>query len=722
MGILSFIRGVEKAMQAERGVQGERPGPAVDVLETKGAGSTEILTSADLAAVLQGSASSAGIGVGPTTALRYVTVWACVRLLAESIAQMPLHLYRKLADGSKERVTGSSLSEILSTKPNSWQTAFEYIEFLVTALCLRGNHYAFINRLSSGIIAELIPFMPQAVTPKRDGYDINYQVRFEDGTTDTLPQEKIHHIRGLSLDGFTGVSPIAYQRNAIGMGIAAENHGAYLLRNGAMPSGTLSHPSKLTDEAYKRIRKSWQETHGGDKQGGVAVLEEGLRFDKITMNNDDLQFLETRAFQRTEICSIFRVPPHMIGDLTKSSFSNITQQSLEMVKYTFLPWCRRIESAINRDLLSDDERRRGFYVEFLVSGLERADIEQRYRSYNVGIMSGILSPNECRAMENRNPRPGGDIYLAPLNMVDSTEGLPKPTDPAAGDEDDEDPDATGKTGKNSSAKTLVRSIASASPALLGKGAVTDDSPLVVKGVLAREQLRETYQPRFHALASALVLHETEELRQALNASDGDGRAFSGKMAGVYQQLPLYIRNQFLGLMRDYAVAVRKAALAEIDSEVELDPEQLAKFVEELLQGFTTRHISSSEGQLSAIINETFLKEIPAAIEQRLQEWQATRPEKIASREPVQQESAVAIYAWAAAGITKLQWKRRGSQSCPFCKALHGKTVGIGQPFIGEGDFTPEGHEASPLKVRGPKLHAPIHKGCVCVIIPVRGTV
>lgn len=692
MGILSIFTGKNTSTRAIK--QGDRPGPSTFPLESKD--STDILTSRDLASLLQsGRASSTGVSVNPNSAMHFVTVWACIRLLAESIAQMPIHLYRKLPDGSKERVVDTSLADILSIAPNSWQTTFEYIEFAVVALCLRGNHYAFINRLGSGAVAELIPLLPQAVTLHRKGYELSYEVRFEDGSTDTLPHEKIHHVRGLSLDGFTGVSPITYQRNAIGIGIAAENHGAYLLKNGALPGGVITHPGALSDEGYKKLKKSWQEIHGGPQQGGTAILDEGMKFDKITMSNQDAQWLEARAFQRTEICSIYRIPPHMIGDLAKSSFSNITQQSLEMVKYTFLPWVRRLESAISRDLLTEQERKRGLYVEFLVAGLERADIEQRFKSYNIGIMSGILSPNECRAMENRNPRPGGDIYLAPLNMVDSTDGLPD---------------------KSEGKYITTKSITTAASSPLGKA-------LTSKGVLAREQLRDTFKPRFLALAAGLVQHETGQLRQALAEANQDSRIsrqFATNLASIYQQLPDYIRNQFLGLLREYAVAVRKAALAEIDSDQEIDPALLAKFVEESLTSFIARYIGSSEGQLATLINDTILEELPQAIEQRLTEWDATRPEKIASREPVQQESAVSRYVWLAAGITKLQWQRRGSNSCPFCKALHGKIVGISQAFIDEGDFTPEGHEASPLKVRGPKLHAPIHKGCVCIITPVRG--
>lgn len=688
------------------------PGPSVDCFETKG--DVRVLNSRDLAELFaSGSASVAGVGVNPATAMRYVTVYACVRLIAESIAQLPIHVYRKLSDGSKQRLTDISLADILSVAPNSWQTGFEYFEFALAALCLRGNHYAFKSVSSRGQLLELIPFFPGSVTVHRSGYDLSYRVRFEDGTTDTLPQEKIHHVRGLSLDGFTGISPIAFQRNAIGLGIAAENHGGCVFKNGAMPAGIITHPASISNEAKAALKKAWNEAYGGGGRGGTAVLDEGMTFNGVTMTNEDSQYLETRQFQRTEICSIFRVPPHMIGDLTKSSFSNISQQSLEMVKYTFLPWCRRLETAMNRDLLSPEERKRGLYVQFLLDGLERADIETRYKVYNIGVNTGMLSPNECRAKENKNPRPGGDIYLVPLNMADSTEDVP-----ADQQNDADNPDLDTDLDQDNPKKTkafIAKSISKAVVSPPGQG------DLITKGALAREQLRATFAPRFRLLADGLITYETTELRKIIATAGGQvGSDFPSGSSDLYRRLPEYIRAQFLGLMREYAVAVRKAALEEIDSDFEQPPEDLSKFVGEMLDAFSLRYIGSSEGQLAAIINETLVDELPEAIEQRLSEWDDTRAEKVASRESVQQESAVSRFIWLAAGITKLRWNRRGSNSCPFCKALHGKIVGIEEPFIVQGDFTPEGHESSPLKVRGPKLHAPIHQGCVCIITPERG--
>ena len=656
------------------------------------------LNSADLYALLAGgNRSVSGVGVNQQVALSYVTVWACVRLLAESIAQLPVHLYRKHTDGTKVRITDHPLSDILSFQPNSWQTAFEYVEFLVSALCLRGNNYAYINRVSGRngeIIKELIPFAPQSVAiTQNSDYSLIYSVS-DRGKVEKFPAEKVHHIRGLSLDGFSGVSPITYQRDAIGLGIAAQSHGGYVFKNEARPAGILEHPGTLKEEARKNLKREWEQTYGGSGTAGTAVLWEGLKFHGISMSNEDAQYLETRAFQRAEICSIFRVPPHMIGDLTKSSFSNITQQSLEFVKYTILPWVRRIESAISRDLLTPKERAQGFFAEFMVAGLERADIEQRYRSYNIGINSGILSPNECRMMENRNKRPGGDIYLAPLNMVDSTNGMPS---------------AESQGGEEEQNKGINFNLV---PITAGNKASAQDEYLS-EHMLARERLRSDFAPRYLVRAKAMVKHEIAEIRQRV----ASGMPLPHAIVAAYADMPAWIKGQFADLVREYAIKVRDASLLEAGAGA-LDTFVFSEFIDQLLDGLATGHSYDGHNQLMALINDQLIDDSQAAVEARMEEWAATRADKFAGREPVEHESAISRFVWAAVGVTALKWQTRGNKTCPFCAALNGKIVGIDKPFLEPGAFEPPGHEQSALKVRGPRLHAPIHRGCVCMIVPV----
>ena len=641
----------------------------------KNTGNTRILTSADLADLIGGADTSAGVSVTASSAIQFSTVWACVRLLAESIAQLPVHVYIRNKDGSKSRVYDLPLSLLLSCGPNSWQTSFEYTEFMVTSLAMAGNHYGYISRNGSGELLEIIPFVPSAVKPVRKSlHDIaTYEVTTPTGGSKTYKADDITHVRGLTLDGFKGVSPIAYHRETIGLASAAEQYGGRLFKNGARPSGVIRHPQTLSREAYEKLKKYWQAMYGGQNIGKTAILEEGAEYQTISMSNEDAQYLDVRQFQRTEICSIFRIPPHMIGDLTKASFSNITQQSLEFVKYTILPWCRRIESAMMRDLLTEEERRKGFFVQYLVDGLERADIKTRYEAYRTGIFGGFLSPNEVRRRENMNPRPNGDLYLAPLNMVDSSESMTKPEKAAV-------------------------------PAYR------------IKGANSREALRSVYKSRFKTVAAAVLRRESDLVRAALKPGITNS-ALELELSKIYQQFPFEVSASFRALVREYAVAVRDAALDEVDAvagqDIDIEP-----FVDDILESMAARHVGSSAGQLATVIADAADDDAVAAVEQRLQEWRSTRPQKMADREVVQQESAVARFVWGAAGVTQLQWMRRGSKSCPFCTDLDGTIVGIDAPFVDKGDYTPDGYEHSAWRVRGPKMHAPLHQGCQCVIVPV----
>lgn len=375
------------------------------------------MTSADLADILRcGSLSAAGQAVTPERAMRVATVYACVRILAESIAQLPCKIYKRGADDSQELVDSGPLFDLLHF-PNAWQNSFEFREYLMACLCLRGNFYA-LKTARRGAVIELLPLRPDAVSARRRNWEMLYTYTDAEGHTGTVGADRMLHVRGLSLDGIMGVSPIRYGRDAIGLAMATEKHGSLIFKNGARPGGVLIHPGHLSDEALEHLKLSWEAAHSGENTGRTAILEEGMKYESMSMTSEDAQYLETRQFQRNEICALFRVPPHMIGDLTKSSFSNITQQSLEFVKYSVLPWCRRIETAFWHGLLTDEQRRAGFRVEFLVDGLERADIKTRYESYSIAIQNGILSPNECRRLENRNPREGGDVFLQPLNMTD----------------------------------------------------------------------------------------------------------------------------------------------------------------------------------------------------------------------------------------------------------------------------------------------------------------
>ncbi len=362
--------------------------------------------------------TSSGKVVNERTAIQTTAVYACVRVLAEAIAALPLHTY-KYTDNGKEKALDHNLYHILHNEPNPEMTSFVFRETLMGHLLLYGNAYAQIIRDGRGKVIALYPLLPdKMIVDRTEKGNLIYQYN-KDGLIYQLKSEEVLHIPGLGFDGLVGYSPIAMAKNAIGMAIATEEYGAKFFSNGANPGGVLEHPGVVKDPA--RIRESWNSVYQGSGNAHkVAVLEEGMKFQSIGIPPEQAQFLETRKFQLNEIARIFRVPPHMIGDLEKSSFSNIEQQSLEFVMYTLDPWVVRWEQAINRALLSTLEKKE-YFVKFNVNGLLRGDYQSRMSGYAVGRQNGWLSADDIRELEDMNKLPigsGGEKYLVNGNMVD----------------------------------------------------------------------------------------------------------------------------------------------------------------------------------------------------------------------------------------------------------------------------------------------------------------
>ena len=370
--------------------------------------------------------SSAGKNVNERSAMQMTAVYSCVRILAEAVAGLPLHLYRYKEDGGKERAIDNNLYHLLHDEPNKEMSSFIFRETPMTHLLLWGNAYAQIIRNGKGEVVALYPLMPNKMQVDRDENGELYYIytrssdeaKTMDGVTVYLTPRDVLHIPGLGFDGLVGYSPIAMAKNAIGLAIATEEYGAKFFANGAAPSGVLEHPGTIKDPS--RLRETWNSTFGGSANSGkVAVLEEGMKYTPISISPEQAQFLETRKFQIDEIARIFRVPPHMVGDLEKSSFSNIEQQSLEFVKYTLDPWVIRWEQSLSRALLNDDEKRKYFF-KFNLEGLLRGDYESRMSGYAVARQNGWMSANDIRELENMDKIPaedGGDLYLINGNML-----------------------------------------------------------------------------------------------------------------------------------------------------------------------------------------------------------------------------------------------------------------------------------------------------------------
>lgn len=364
--------------------------------------------------------TTSGKPVNERTAMQTTAVYACVRILAETVASLPIHVY-EYKDGGKELVHDHPLYYLLHDEPNPEMTSFVFRETLMSHLLIWGNAYAQIVRDGSGRVLGLYPLLPNKMDVDRDNRgriyyvysrDTNENPMFKDYGDIKLRAEDVLHIPGLGFDGLIGYSPIAMAKNAVGMTLACEEYGASFFANGANPGGVLEHPGVLKDPS--KVRESWNSVYRGTNNAHkIAVLEEGMKYQQIGIPPEEAQFLETRKFQINEIARLYRIPPHMVGDLEKSSFSNIEQQSLEFVKYTLDPWVIRWEQSLQKALLLPGEKNK-YFIKLNVDGLLRGDYQSRMNGYATGRQNGWFSANDIREMENMNPisdEEGGNLYL-----------------------------------------------------------------------------------------------------------------------------------------------------------------------------------------------------------------------------------------------------------------------------------------------------------------------
>ena len=368
--------------------------------------------------------ANSGKRVTDRTALQHIAVYACVRVLSEAIAQLPLHVY-KYNDKGKERVLQHPLYFLLHDQPNPEMTSFVFRETLMSHLLIYGNAYAQIIRNGRGDVLGLYPLMPDKMKVDRDEKNrlIYIYSRYDEANPNLKEQgdivlyaDEVLHIPGLGFDGLVGYSPIALAKNAIGISIACEDYGASFFGNNANPSGVLEHPGVIKNP--DKLRDAWHRAYGGRNAHKVAVLEEGVKFTPISIPNNEAQFLETRKFQIEEIARMYRVPLHMISDLDHATFSNVEHLSLDFVKYSLDPWIVRWEQSLQKALLSDSEKGR-YFIKFNVDGLLRGDYASRMQGYSIGIQNGFLCPNDVRELEDMNLIPeekGGFTYMVNGSM------------------------------------------------------------------------------------------------------------------------------------------------------------------------------------------------------------------------------------------------------------------------------------------------------------------
>ena len=384
-------------------------------------------------------AAASGKNVTEETAIQISTVYACVRVLAETIASLPLNVYESDGKGGSRIAENHPLEYLLHDAPNEEMTSFIWREQMMTQILLRGNSYSQIVRNGKTAIMSIYPLLSSNMTVDRDDSGaLTYKYQMADDNTITLSPAEVLHIPGMGFDGIMGYSPIALMKTTLGLTLAAEEYGSKVFGNGATPAGVLTHPNRLKDP--EKLRNAWNAAYGGSANAGkIAILEEGMKFERISMPNSEAQFLETRKFQVSEICRIYRVPPHMVGDLEHATFSNIEHQSISFAVHTIRPWLVRIEQSMNKALFSKNERGK-YFVKFNMDGLMRGDYKSRMEGYAIARQNGWMSADDIRGLENLNPigaAKGGEEYLVNGNMIPIKQAGQQNAAAQTGEQDDQ---------------------------------------------------------------------------------------------------------------------------------------------------------------------------------------------------------------------------------------------------------------------------------------------
>ena len=642
-----------------------------------------------------GTETNSGVRVNDASAMRSASVFACVRVLAESVASLPIHVYKRLPDGGKQRATNHPAYKLLHREINPQMTAYQWVETAMFHMALTGNHYSEIVYTNRGEIGALVPWNPEKTTVNETkSGKLEYKLDLGNGKPKTRPAEKMLHIPAFAWNGIQGLSTIAYARETIGMSLAAEEFGARFFGHGMNPGHimTLGEGQRFDEEQTQKFLKDLREKHSGlGKSHNNLVLPSGMTVSPIGIPPDDAQWIDSRRFSVEEIARIFRVPLHMIGEHTKNTSwgSGIEQMTLGYVTYTLRPWMARIEQILERRLLDEFERDT-YFIEFLAEGLLRGDQKARSEYYTAAITNGWMSRNEVRVIENLNPVDGGDEFLTPLNM--SVVG--------AEPQFQEENDARGDCGHNH-----------ALPPNATYAERRNDGA-------ARQSIQRSY---IRVLADALQRVIRRERNDILKKANKTARSraagdFGKWLEDFYRDHAEFTRAEIEPAMMALAEAVGAAAMREIGQEWQMNA-ALEAWLAVYIESFAGRHSARQLQELQRLLDSTIEDDgdIVDAFTRRFDDWQD--PERMARAatdartESVRLGQGFARVAFAAAGVTTLVWVAVGDSTCPYCSEMDGKVVGIEQNFLNEGD------SVSDLSPNSSIAHPPLHLGCDCMIVP-----
>ena len=661
-----------------------------------------------------------GGAVTATSAMQLATVYACVRVLAESVAMLPLVLYER-SGRSRTPATNNPLFGILARLWNPEITSTEARMALMYWLALYGNGYAQIVRDRGGRVRELWPLAADRMAAERNQAGaLMYVYQKDDGGRRVFARDEILHVRGLSTDGLIGLSPIASARSTFSKAQARSDYDKAFYQNGARPGGVLQHPGKLSDNAYNRLRQSWEDRHQGpEKSGKIAILEEGMAYTSISIPQTDQQFLETQKFDSNQIAAVFRVPAHMVNDLERATFANIAEKGQEFVDYTLAPWFKVWEDAIYRDLLSPAEKER-MYVKHTAQALLRGNPSERASFFSTGLQWGYFSINDVRELEDLNPVEDGDNYFVPLNMVPLSMAINGPVAAVSGADTNTDDNRDDGTDTRSHEPGCT--CGQHGRRGVERRAEPDEQTETLRS--SRVGMAGAMRPVLEDAAGRVTRREVRDARRAVEKllRNGSAAEFRQWLERFYVDdwAPVVV-EAFRAAMLSYARQAMLAAAAELGEKPQGLTNSLREFVGAYLDNMGGAWAASSRGQLEALLDEAQADGVDAAalIDTRLDGWADTRPAKTADKHSFEALNAFVIASYTTYSVTRIMWVASG-ESCPFCQSLNGRIIGVSEYVVEGGSAVDAGDGSAPMVVRRSVRHGPLHGGCDCITIAVRG--
>jgi HK97 family phage portal protein len=664
--------------------------------------------------------TATGVIVNQDAALRASAVYACVDILSSSIAMLPLHTLRKVDTGAVH-ATEHYLYSLLHDIANQEMTSYEVRRLQMVSVLLRGNSYNYLEINQRGEITAIWPLDPDSISILRDSrtYEKWYACEmpeFYGGGFQVLHSDYIWHWTGLATKRGIGLTPIQMHRQSIGLSLATEEYSARFFSNGAVPGFILMHPGELSQPAYDRLKESWENRHKGVANSNkLAILEEGMEAKTLGVSPTDAKLLETEKHQDTKIARIFRVPPHMIADLERSTNNNIEYQGQEFVQFSLMHWLVNYEKSGNMHLLTPEERKT-YYLKHSVDGLMRGNQETRYKAYSVALQNGFKTINDVLRLEDENTiGPKGDVRLVPLNMALLDDVISGRLD----ESDDAGPVSPRSRFLRDyfSVETEERSVSmETAPHVPGRSLPRDLETRAANSALIRHRYTVTYQRVIKTTAERIVRREVNDISGQLKKLLERGYdAFFEWLSQFYKDHEEFVYKNMLPILQTYAEIVADTAMEEIDAKVGVD--SVERFTQAYTREYAKRHGAIGEKRLVEITNKAIEAgdDIESKVQEELDHWKEAYPATIARREAVRNNNAVAHFVYAASSIvTILRWATFG-ENCPYCDSLNGKKVGINEAFLLAGEaLQPNG--ASALINHHDTKHPPVHDGCDCMVV------